>query len=280
MLMKALTSSATFSITSSFSVPVTGKMSVCVWIRGQVGGELVWLLVDGNIVVDSLVMVVHGHWQRLLGLLLSNYVGVEIFVNFLGVRRRFSGTRSLATLHILVLLGFGFLILLWEHHEEVGAFITFHEPAKVKSNNVNDDSDDDDLPGAGNKCCHLFTRTPTLGTQQLSSTATTTTSSVCCFVLVITRLDYTGLRKLSNRWLFLVMKVVRQHLVAWYIDISWNKLINTLRQYLKIYTYLGYFQRSSILFFPVLKGFSICLAGTCLSNSKLSEYLKLDWVYF
>ena len=41
--------------------PVAGELSVGAGVGGQVGLELVRLLVDGDVVVDPLVVIVHGH---------------------------------------------------------------------------------------------------------------------------------------------------------------------------------------------------------------------------
>ena len=91
--------------------PVTGEVSV----GGRVGGEvclvLVGLLVDGDVVVDPLVVIVYSNGQGLLGLLLSNDVRVEVFVNFLGVRGRLPLVRRLTLLHLLCVLELGSLIL-------------------------------------------------------------------------------------------------------------------------------------------------------------------------
>ncbi len=47
-------------------------------------------LVDWDVVIDSLVMVVHGYRQRLLGDILTYDVLIEVLVNFLRRWRRFT----------------------------------------------------------------------------------------------------------------------------------------------------------------------------------------------
>ena len=65
--------------------PVTGEVSVGGRVGGEVGLVLVGLLVDGDVVVDPLVVIVYSNGQGFLGLLLSNDVRVQVFINFLGV---------------------------------------------------------------------------------------------------------------------------------------------------------------------------------------------------
>ena len=66
---------------------MTGEVSVGGRVGGEVGLVLVGLLVDGDVVVDPLVVIVYSNGQGLLGLLLSNDVRVQVFINFLGVWR-------------------------------------------------------------------------------------------------------------------------------------------------------------------------------------------------
>ena len=67
--------------------PVTGEVSVGGRVGGEVALVLVGLLVDGDVVVDPLVVIVYSNGQGFLGLLLSNDVRVQVFINFLGVWR-------------------------------------------------------------------------------------------------------------------------------------------------------------------------------------------------
>ena len=92
-------------------------------------------LVDRDVVIDSLVMVVNGYRQRLLGDVLAYDVLVEVLVNFLRRRRRFtirpsskSGLRRSelrVSLSAYRLLG----VVLWQNDEKVTALITFDEPS-------------------------------------------------------------------------------------------------------------------------------------------------------
>ena len=66
---------------------MTGEVSVGGRVGGEVALVLVGLLVDGDVVVDPLVVIVYSNGQGFLGLLLSNDVRVQVFINFLGVWR-------------------------------------------------------------------------------------------------------------------------------------------------------------------------------------------------
>ena len=70
---------------------MTGEVSVGGRVGGEVGLVLVGLLVDGDVVVDPLVVIVYSNGQGFLGLLLSNDVRVQVFINFLGIGWRLPG---------------------------------------------------------------------------------------------------------------------------------------------------------------------------------------------
>ena len=70
---------------------MAGELFVGAGVSCQVGLELVRLLVDWDVVIDPLVVIVHGYRQGLLSFLLSNDVRIQVFINFLRIGWRLPG---------------------------------------------------------------------------------------------------------------------------------------------------------------------------------------------